>query len=75
MMPRLGLAEEFTAFRREIAEVLAAAEIGDWASIGHIRRAHISMSFRRMMLHRNDKGEALRGEDSVGLASSSLVNR
>jgi DNA-binding GntR family transcriptional regulator len=53
MMPQLGLVEEFTAFRREMMEVLAAAEIGDWESIGHIRRAHISMSFRRMMLHRN----------------------
>lgn len=53
MMPQLGLVEEFTAFRREMEEILAAAEIGDWASIGHIRRAHISMSFRRMMLHRN----------------------
>jgi DNA-binding GntR family transcriptional regulator len=51
MMPRLGLVEEFTAFRREMEEVLAAAEIGDWESIGHIRRAHISMSFRRMMRH------------------------
>ena len=53
MMPRLGLVEEFTAFRREMMEILAAAEIGDWESIGHIRRAHISMSFQRMMLHRN----------------------
>ncbi|TPN41830.1 GntR family transcriptional regulator [Mesorhizobium sp. B1-1-9] len=51
MMPQLGLVEEFTAFRREMEEVLAAAEIGDWESIGHIRRAHISMSFRRMMRH------------------------
>ena len=51
MMPQLGLAEEFTAFRREMEEVLAAAEIGDWESIGHIRRAHISMSVRRMMRH------------------------
>jgi DNA-binding GntR family transcriptional regulator len=51
MMPQLGLVEEFTAFRREMMEVLAAAEIGDWESIGHIRRAHISMSFRRMMRH------------------------
>lgn len=51
MMPQLGLVEEFTAFRREMEEVLAAAEIGDWDSIGHIRRAHISMSFRRMMRH------------------------
>jgi hypothetical protein len=50
-MPQLGLIEEFTAFRREMEEVLAAAEIGDWDSVGHIRRAHISMSFRRMMRH------------------------
>jgi len=58
MMPQLGLIEEFSAFRREMAEILAAAEIGDWASIGHIRRAHISMSFRRMMLHRNSAAQA-----------------
>jgi DNA-binding GntR family transcriptional regulator len=51
MMPQLGLVEEFAAFRREMEEVLAAAEIGDWESIGHIRRAHISMSFMRMMRH------------------------
>jgi DNA-binding GntR family transcriptional regulator len=52
MMPQLGLTEEITAFRNEMMEILAAAEIGDWDSIGHIRRAHISMSFRRMMLNR-----------------------
>ena len=51
LMPQLGLVEEFVAFRREMMEILAAAEIGDWESIGHIRRAHISMSFRRMMRH------------------------
>jgi hypothetical protein len=49
MMPELGLAEEFRAFRGEMEEVLAAAEIGDWDAIGHIRRAHISMSFTRML--------------------------
>ena len=49
MMPELGLAAEFRAFRREMEEVLAAAEIGDWDAIGHIRRAHISMSFTRML--------------------------
>jgi DNA-binding GntR family transcriptional regulator len=49
LMPRLGLVEEFHAFRREMEEILAAALIGDWESIGHIRRAHISMSFTRMM--------------------------
>jgi DNA-binding GntR family transcriptional regulator len=49
LMPKLGVAEEFTAFRREMEDILAAAEIGDYDAIGHIRRAHISMSFRRMM--------------------------
>ncbi|PDQ22987.1 GntR family transcriptional regulator [Mesorhizobium sanjuanii] len=58
MMPQLGLVEEFTAFRREMEEVLAAAEIGDWDSIGHIRRAHISMSFRRMMRHAGHSADA-----------------
>jgi DNA-binding GntR family transcriptional regulator len=48
MMPELGLAAEFRAFRQEMVEVLAAAEIGDWDAVGHIRRAHISMSFTRM---------------------------
>lgn len=48
-VPELGLIEEFTAFRREMEEVLAVAEIGDWDSIGYVRRTHISMSFRRMM--------------------------
>ncbi|AZN98339.1 GntR family transcriptional regulator [Mesorhizobium sp. M9A.F.Ca.ET.002.03.1.2] len=56
MMPQLGLVEEYTAFRREMEDVLAAAEIGDWESIGHIRRAHISMSFRRMMRHAGEAG-------------------
>lgn len=49
LMPKLVLAEEFSVFRREMADVLAAAEIEDWDAIGHIRRTHISMSFHRMM--------------------------
>ena len=49
MMPKLGLAEEFSAFRSEMQAILSAAEIGDWEAIGYIRRAHISMSFLRMM--------------------------
>ena len=48
LMPRLNLVEEFAAFRREMEEVLAAMEIGDLESVGHIRRSHISMSFQRM---------------------------
>lgn len=49
MMPRLNLAEEFAIFRREMEDILAAAEAGDLESVGYIRRAHISMSFARMM--------------------------
>ena len=48
-MPKLNLAEEFAAFRREMEDVLGAMEVGDLASVGHIRRSHISMSFQRMM--------------------------
>ena len=48
MMPRLNLIEEFAAFRREMDDILAAMEIGDLKSVGHLRRSHISMSFERM---------------------------
>lgn len=56
MMPRLNLAEEFAIFRREMEDILAAAEAGDLEAVGHIRRAHISMSFARM--RRYAEGEA-----------------
>jgi DNA-binding GntR family transcriptional regulator len=49
LMPRLNLLEEFAAFRREMDDILAAMEIGDLVSVGHLRRSHISMSFERMM--------------------------
>jgi DNA-binding GntR family transcriptional regulator len=38
-------------FRREMADILAAMEIGDLEAVGHIRRSHISMSFNRMRLY------------------------
>jgi DNA-binding GntR family transcriptional regulator len=47
-VPRLNLPDEIEVFRREIADVLAAMELGDLESIGHIRRSHISMSFARL---------------------------
>jgi DNA-binding GntR family transcriptional regulator len=59
MMPRLNLAEEFAVFRREMTDILAAAEIGDFEAIGHIRRAHISMSFKRMMRYTHCKARAI----------------
>ncbi len=47
-VPRLNLADEASIFRREMADILAAMEIGDLAAVGHIRRSHISMSFMRI---------------------------
>jgi DNA-binding GntR family transcriptional regulator len=58
MMPDLGLAAEFRAFRNEMEEVLAAAGIGDWDAVGHIRRAHISMSFTRMLQNARARAHA-----------------
>ncbi len=49
MLPRLNLAEELAAFRREMEDILGAMEIGDLESVGHIRRGHIAMSFTRML--------------------------
>jgi DNA-binding GntR family transcriptional regulator len=58
LMPRLNLIEEFAAFRREMDDILAAMEIGDLESVGHLRRSHISMSFERMMRYaRRPAGE------------------
>jgi DNA-binding GntR family transcriptional regulator len=47
-VPRLNLRDEITVFRREVADVLAAMEVGDLEAVGHIRRSHISMSVKRM---------------------------
>lgn len=59
---RLGLADEISVFRREVADILAAVRIGDLEAVGHIRRAHISMSFQRL------RGIVREGSP-VGLAS------
>lgn len=45
---RMDLAEEVEIFRREVADVLGAVEIGALEAVGHIRRSHISMSFQRL---------------------------
>jgi DNA-binding GntR family transcriptional regulator len=46
--PRLNLADEIAVFRREVADILAAMELGDLESVGYIRRSHIAMWVRRM---------------------------
>jgi DNA-binding GntR family transcriptional regulator len=47
-VPFLDLADEITVFRREVADILAAMELGDLESVGYIRRSHIAMWVRRM---------------------------
>jgi len=47
-VPSLNLGDEIVVFRREIADILAAMEVGDLEAVGHIRRSHISMSVKRM---------------------------
>jgi DNA-binding GntR family transcriptional regulator len=61
-VPRLNLIDEVAIFRREMADIVVAAEIGDLEAVGHIRRSHISMSFTRMMRYagRRADGAALR---------------
>jgi DNA-binding GntR family transcriptional regulator len=42
------LNNEFVIFQREVADITQAVENGDLAAAGHIRRAHIAMSFSRI---------------------------
>ena len=54
-VPHLNLRDEIVVFRREVADILAAMEVGDLEAVGHIRRSHISMSVRRMMNFANKR--------------------
>jgi DNA-binding GntR family transcriptional regulator len=47
-LPHLYLQDEIVIFRREVADILAAMEIGDLDAVGYIRRSHISMAFTRL---------------------------
>ncbi len=47
-VPHLNLPDEIVVFRREMADILQAMEVGDLEAVGHIRRSHISMSVKRM---------------------------
>lgn len=48
-VPFLNLPDEIAVFRREVADILAAMEVGDLEAVGYIRRSHISMSVKRML--------------------------
>ncbi len=52
--PLLDLKDEVAVFRREVADILAAMELGDWESVGYIRRSHIAMWVRRMQQHQEE---------------------
>jgi len=54
--PRLNLADEAAIFQREVADILDALRIGDLEAVGHIRRSHISMSFRRIKAYSQTNG-------------------
>jgi DNA-binding GntR family transcriptional regulator len=51
-VPHLNLRDEIIVFRREVADILAAMEVGDLEAVGFIRRSHISMSVKRMQRFR-----------------------
>ncbi len=42
------LTDETAIFHREVADIVAAVEIGNLETVGHIRRSHIAMSFARL---------------------------
>ena len=54
-VPHLNLRDEIVVFRREMADILAAMEVGDLEAVGHIRRSHISMSVKRMQRYPDGK--------------------
>nr|WP_319247579.1 GntR family transcriptional regulator [uncultured Celeribacter sp.] len=45
---KIDLMQEIEIYARESRDILEALEIGDLDAVGHIRRAHISLSFARM---------------------------
>ena len=53
-VPQLNLADEIEVFRRQIIDVIAALEIADYPAVGDVCRAHISMSFTRMLRYAPD---------------------
>jgi len=42
------LQNEFVIFQREVADITEAVEHGNLVAAGHVRRAHIAMSFSRI---------------------------
>jgi DNA-binding GntR family transcriptional regulator len=57
------LKDEILIFHRELADIVAAVELGNLEAVGHIRRSHISMSFERL---RNGSHRAALAQDNAG---------
>lgn len=45
---------EVESFRREMRDVALAIESGDLSAVGHVRRAHVTMSFSRLLAETRD---------------------
>ena len=45
----LDLTKEFYMFDRELEDIISALEVGDLEALGNIQKAHISMSFQRLL--------------------------
>jgi len=52
MAAQLDIKEEYTIFRRELEDIRAALAASDLQAAAHIQRAHISMSFYRLLKQR-----------------------
>jgi DNA-binding GntR family transcriptional regulator len=61
-VPHLNLPDEIEVFRREMADILQAMEVGDLEAVGHIRRSHISMSVKRMQRYPDGHRAAAPGQ-------------
>ncbi|NOR62241.1 MAG: GntR family transcriptional regulator [Rhodobacteraceae bacterium] len=46
---RLDLDAEYRIFHQELLDIRRALKVGDLESVAHIQRAHISMSFKRLV--------------------------
>jgi DNA-binding GntR family transcriptional regulator len=53
------LNNEFVIFQREVADITEAVELGDLATAGHVRRAHIAMSFSRIRQASDSAGDVV----------------
>lgn len=61
------LNNEFVIFEREVADITEAVELGDLVAAGHVRRAHIAMSFSRIRKALDSSGAVAPADQRSGL--------